>query len=269
MPDSDELRESGTTEPTEGPEKPAVPDQPAAAPPPTPPQAAIASEDVKGLREAVSGLTDMVATLRQGYEMLARGGAQQAPILPADVDDAAIDEAIAEGKAAPLVRKMVEARVARAVQEHIVPLRDQVQGTGMRAIADLAIEAVRPQLKYYDRYKKEIDTALAQVDPQFRMNPATIRAAHDIVVGQHISDLTNEEVEKAVRSARENPTGTPAPAAGRKQPVGVTVPTAGELWGKETADAVAGKGGEDSFARSFGYENWAEYLKKTNVGGEA
>jgi hypothetical protein len=221
------------------------------------------------LREAVTGLTDMVSTLRQGYEMLSRGGQQQAPILPADVSDTEIEEAIAEGKGAPLVRKMVEARVARAVAEQVAPLRQQVEGIGMPAIAGIAIESVRPQLKHYERFKKEIDANLSQVDPQYRMNPETIRAAYYMTIGKHQEELENERVEAEIRKARENPTGTPGTTAGRKQPTAPTVPTAGELWGKETADAVAGKGGEDAFAQAWGYENWADYLKKTNVGGEA
>src|SRR3990172_4249311 len=183
---------------------------PAAASPQAPPPS-IPAEDIKALRETVQGLADAVATLRQSFQAMQPGQAPE-PILP-DLADEEIETAIAEGKGAQAIRRAVEARIQRAVREHVTPLQQQVQGRGMPAIAALAIEAVRPQLKHYDRYKKKIDEALAAVEAEHRMNPQTIRAAHDIVVGRHLQEIVTEEVEKAVRGKRENPTGTPGTAA--------------------------------------------------------
>jgi len=227
----------------------------------------VASEDVKALRETVQGLADAVATLRQSFQAMQPGQAPE-PILP-DLADEEIETAIAEGKGAQAIRRAVEARIQRAVREHVTPLQQQVQGTGMAAIAALAIEAVRPQLKHYDRYKKEIDEALAAVGAEHRMNPQTIRAAHDIVVGRHLQEIVTEEVEKAVRGKRENPTGTPGTTAAGRHQTETKVPSALELFGKDAGQAVRDKGGEDTYAKRLGYESWADYLTKTGVEGEA
>lgn len=178
--------------------------------------------------------------------------------LPPAVSDEEINDAIrtAENPAAVL-RGMVKRELAAVVKSEVEPLRT----VGLGALGDLARRAAVPEMRHYQRFKGEIDSYIARLDPSLRSRPETWKVAHDAVVGMHHDQLANEAVEEAIRKARDE--GTAAPGAGGPGGQGQTkVPSVEEVAGADAAALLKMRGlTPDEFARRIGYESWSDYVK--------
>jgi len=185
-----------------------------------------------------------------------------APAAVEDVSDTEIDEALQAGRGAPVFRKMVDAAVKRVRREEIDPLRQQMVSTATDLVANVATR----DLRHYPKYKKEIDTMVAALPPETRVNPALWKWAHDVVVGQHVDEIAAEAVNAALR-----PAPTPEPMlrtarAGRGTPAGgaEATPDVYDVAGDEGEAALAHHGVDrDGFAKKLGYKNWTDYMKQT------
>lgn len=236
-------------------------------------QAAPAGPDpMDAIRQEIGQLRDFMMT---GFQAVAQ--TRQAPEQPAmapTVSNEELETAIAEGKGAAMIQAIVDAKLAKATQElqqgSIAPLAQMVQQHGVDAIAALAREqaaaSVEPELKpYVERYAQEIRQASSTLAPELAMRPEHQKNAQMFVLGQHIKEIMADVRERAVRSVRENPTGDAPGKAGRTTGTGDKVPTALELFGKAAGKEVAEAGGEDAWARKRHYDDFADFLLKTNA----
>jgi ABC-type transporter Mla subunit MlaD len=264
---------------------PKTPAQPAAKadppPPPPPPPAGLSKDEVKALLETtLSGLGDrlgsVVQQLNERIEALAARQPQvvvQPPAPPAsvaDITDEEIDRAVLSGQGAAqriraLVDRAVNAATERIIKERVQPLEE----FGVRALGDVTQRVVATSMKYYNRFKKEIDEQLNTLAPAARSNPLVIETIYNAVVGRHAEELANEAAEAAVRQAQEQ-TKAPAPgtgAGGQATERTDEVPTLQDFLGpaaNEAKEALQHKvqgADADAFARSLGYKDWASYMK--------
>lgn len=178
--------------------------------------------------------------------------------LPPEITDEEINDAIrtAENPAKAL-RGMLKRELATLVKTEVEPLRN----VGLGALGDLARRAAVPEMKHYGRFKGEIDSYIARLDPSLRSRPETWKVAHDAVVGMHHDQLATEAVEEAIRKTRDE--GTAAPGSGGPgQGQSGRVPTVEEAAGADAAALLKARGlSPDEFARKIGYDSWGAYLK--------
>jgi len=244
----------------------------------TPPAAdpAVSQTDFKAF---ASSVLDTLQSMQGGFNALAsarHAGQDTPPAEPAieDVTDDEVAKAVEDGDArrvAQLIRKAATAaseRSTRALKKSAV---EPLQTYGVSAIASLATRAAKADMPHYDRFKKEIDDAIAKLPLEARLNPDSIAYCHHVIVGLHAKELVTEAEEGAVRKLRESgqlaqtPTGT----TGRTQDAATKVPTVAELLGDEVAASFTALGKDpDHVARKLGYPGgWAEYAKKFQEGG--
>lgn len=249
---------------------------PAATPPATTPPAPsfVPADEFKRFEGVVS---QTLGTIKESLSAIAadrtaRGELPAAPPPIADVTDAELQKAMEEDpvKVPGLIRKMMRATEERIRREEVAPLRQQ----GEVLIANLAQAVGKTGMPRYDRFKAEIDRRLASLPAAYRVSPEVYKSIHDAVVGENVEAIVKEEVEKAIRQAREPEPVLGEPGTkvtGRTQPTTPQVPTAVELFGADVADEIARKGGEETYAKRLGYPDWAAYAKLTKemTGGGA
>jgi hypothetical protein len=56
---------------------------------------------------------------------------------------------------------------------------------GLNSVGAVVAESAAKTLKYYGRFKKEIDSYLEKMTPEMRRSPTAYKYAHDVVVGEH------------------------------------------------------------------------------------
>lgn len=189
---------------------------------------------------------------RGGYVPQAPAGPD--PDLPSDDDDE-------------------QTRIDKAVRRALKPVVaefNQFRSVGLGTLSKISERQVTPNLKYYDRFKKEIDNYLAQADPATRAQPESIVLAYNAVVGQHSAELIQEAIDadrKGVVREGVNP-GAPPPRSGRgglPPAKGSDVPSPADLGYTEgQIAAIEARGGPDAFARRMSggrYKGWADYAK--------
>lgn len=244
-------------------------DPPEGDPPPAdgdPPKPADQMPQLSELQAALAGLSKQVETLQTSFgavvaDTQARAARSEppAPKKPR-VTDQEINDAYASGNVAEVMRRLQQETVEELVEKHVAPL----QHTGIEAISGLTLEVTKGSMKYYPKFKAQIDEYVKNMGPDGRMNPAAIRAAHDIVAGQNIEAIVAEEVEKRARQAADAHKDAANIPGGKKRvdASGQEVPSVEQLFGVDAANALRSKGeSEDQFAQKLGYANWEAYVK--------
>jgi hypothetical protein len=258
-------------------------------PPPPPPAAGISKEEVQTmlsaalesagerLAQTVAALTEKVEALatRQPQVVVSPSAAPATPQAP-DISDADIDQAVLSGQGAAariraLVDRAVNAATQRVIEQHVKPLQEY----GVNTLSELSRRVTAGNMKYYQRFRKEIDERLNTLSPDVRANPIVIETIYNAVVGAHADELAREAAEAAIRQAQDQATGaakttTPGTGAGdaNVKRDADAVPSLDSFLGvaaAEARDALQHKGmggqSEDDFARSLGYKDWASYMK--------
>ncbi len=234
------------------------------------------------LRASLNANQVETANLRGSYDtLLASTNAGNAPPVvtpepPPTVEQ--IEAALQAGEsAAPLIAKLVSHttnEVRAGLEAKLAAMATRVDTYGLGAIAEHARhiaglqtgEDGKPKLKYYGRFKKEIDTVVAGMPTESQLTPDAIVGAHQYVVGQHMDDIIKEEVEARLRAAGGDPNMALGTSGGNgRSNTSTHVPDAAEAFGNEYAAAVKAKGGEDAFAKKMNYDGWEDYLQKTGV----
>jgi hypothetical protein len=269
MPDSPPIE---TPSPEHDPRTPA-PEAAAPEAAPTAPTAAAELAELRARYDADRAETRAtLQLLREGFTHLAASQARPATVAEPELSDEQIEQAIAEGKGAGMLRELARREAARATaqlqREAVDPLAARVNGAGMTAIARHAIVLAKPDMPYYERYRGEIDRELAKMSDDLKLEPGNIRYVHDIIAGGHIQELLAEERERVTRQFRDDPTSLPGlrPTA----PAGPKVPSAEELFGRGSTSArmVRDAGGEEAFVAHNARRNkaaaqtWAEYVAR-------
>lgn len=251
---------------------PSSDEQPDLTPDEGEPEAPAAAPSFVTVDEWKASQAEMQQTLqaiREGLNAVAsRPMAAPAPPSPAStppaISEEQFQEALATGDAKLVSRYLnqtIETREAHLRKTEIEPLKHQ----GMASLADLTRNLAAKDLKYYQKYQKEIDAKLANIPPEMRLNPEVYRMAHDSVVGANVDALVEERLQERLRKP-----ATPEPmpgggTAGRRAADG-HVPTVEELFGREAVDALnmqgEGRGDPDRVARGLGFNDWADYVKR-------
>lgn len=185
--------------------EPPKPEPPKVDPAPAPNFAT--KDDLAAINAALQNVTSQLAQFGGRVDVLAGDRGRQPEPAPQpkpfqrtvtqDMIDAAHDEG--DYKKAS---RLQSAFTAETIQEANLAIQNQItqlQHNGLSMIANVVGTQARGGLKYYDRFKKEIDECLAQVDPSVRANPEAYKWAHDTVVGKHHDELLKEAEEAAIR----------------------------------------------------------------------
>jgi hypothetical protein len=252
----------------------------------SPPQA-LSKDDVKTLvSEAVAGVsTQLAQTIQQLSAKVEELATRQPSVVvqspatmpampePADITDQEIDAAVLQGQGAAariraLVDRAVNAATSRIIEQHVKPLQEY----GVNTLSELSRRVTAGRMKYYDRFKKEIDERLNALSPDVRANPVVIETIYNAVVGAHADELAREAAEAAVRQAQDasQQTGKSEPGTGAGREAlekDSDVPSIDKYLGPLLGDgleALQHKGpgvDPDAFARGLGYKDWAHYMK--------
>lgn len=83
---------------------------------------------------------------------------------------------------------------------------------GMQTMAQMAEQSAQA-LPHYTKYKREIDQVVRSMGANASATPHNWKLAHDYIVGLHVNDLINEQVEARIRQASADPGGGPAPSS--------------------------------------------------------
>jgi hypothetical protein len=182
--------DEGEEKPPKEPEKPQV--------------TGLTRDDILGIvREAVG------PTVRESIRALQaerQAGAPEPEI--DDIKDEELDAAIAAGGgSATAIRRAIKAEAERLARKLSKEKIDPLQATGSRALSRLALRAAAPEMAYYERFKKEIDSAAANVPPDRVGDPDYLIEVHDYLVGRNWKAIQQEEREKVAREA-DKPKGT-------------------------------------------------------------
>lgn len=246
---------------------------PPATPPNDPPASAsetryASAEEFRQFQQSVD------AGFNRVLSMLNRTGSVAAPTAPPAIEDVLdddLDNAIAEGKgASKLVRKAIGAAVDRVRRGEI----DSIRSTGFGAIGKLVRHIATREMKFYDRYKREIDAAIAELPPESQLDPDLLIAIHNTIAGrpENIQRMIDEARQSALREATDEGS---ADAGGtgtrRSDPASRTppVPSPRELLGEAAADALDAAGRTpDRFAQGLGYRDWSHYVDEYKKGTE-
>lgn len=252
-------------DPDEPPNDDANPSLEGADQPPQPPQPAV--EDRLSKLEGLLGtMGERFGTLETSLRAISdvRRDVQPPPIddepqLPSMEE---LEQALLDGKGAAKLLQAADLLAERKIRKLREESLDPAISQSTSAVASLAKDAAAAKMPHYKRFQREIDQYIDQLPPNLRLRPETYKIAHDAIVGSHVDDLVREEREKVLREGAGGGATTPGSATGRDHGT-KTIPTVRELLGEGAEQALTSTGKTpDSFAKSMGYESWADYAEK-------
>lgn len=242
-----------------------IPDEPAApeAPAPAAPPAYVPADEFKAFQATITGTLDMVRESLQAINSSRVHEPARPEAAIEDVSDADIEAALAAGQGADKFRKMLaasEARLARSLGSRM----ENIETTAGNSLSDMALQMAKPQMKYYEKpqIKKKIDAYVAQLPMHQKLTPQNYLVVYNAVVGEHMSEIIQEEVEAALRKkAASGNAAVPGSSNGRSNE-SPTTQTVKEVFGEDAERALRSEGRSlDAVARGFGFKNGEEYLK--------
>lgn len=224
----------------------------------------VTQEQFQQLQAQLGHLQQSNLVLQQALAQTQQQAPQQAA--PQRITDEQVQKLIDEGKGVEAMRLLA----AEQANERVSALEQ----TGVASLQSLTKQVALQKLSHYEQYQDEIEgylQQLAQQAPDALLNPQVYELAHNYVVGQHVDDLVEAKVQEELRRRQQAPVGDIGPA-GRVTTHGQgggKIPSPTELFGPEIEQTLAQKGGADNWAQSLGYQNWADYVQKTEVEGNA
>ncbi len=231
----------------------------AAAPPVAPPAPAITPEQFEQL---MAQNAHLMQSNNQLMQHLATQAAPVSPAVPPMTDDQ-FQELADAGKGASAMRAVIAESQETAFGKRL----ENLEKTGVYSLERIAAAVGKQGLEHWDRFQKEIDVVLGQVDATTRTQPEVYKFAYDTVRGRHVEDLVKEGVEAELRKQASASVGDPTQTAGPGRATGGGgedgVPTVEELCGKDAAISADQKGGPDAYAQTLGYADWKTYIKDT------
>ena len=230
-------------------------------PPPAQP-AYVNNEDFNRFQGMIEGRFNEIGnTIAQAVAQLNNRPAAPAHAEP-EVSAEELEQALSEGKGADKFMRAVDSRM-RKLEGTIRTRLDEIESSGIGAISEVVGEVVRPQMPYYNRYKKEVDAYIASLPAHLRIKKDVHLVAYNAVAGSHVAEIVKEEREKVLREAADpNAAGAPGGAGGRQQngTVKDAAPTVADLFGKDASDALTAIGRTpDQHAQRMGHKDWGTY----------
>jgi hypothetical protein len=89
---------------------------------------------------------------------------------------------------------------------------DPAMQSGAQTIEQISAKITRADMKHYDLVRDDVESALANLPVDQRMNPTMRTAAYNIAVGQNLDKILDAQKEEILRAASPPP-GTPPPAS--------------------------------------------------------
>lgn len=142
---------------------------------------------------------------------------------------------------------------------------DPAMATGAQTIEQISAKITRADMPHYDLVRTDVESALANLPVDQRMNPQMRTAAYNIAVGQNLDKILDAQKEEILRAATPAP-GTPPPSANArsKDSKGNEVPKPSEVLSRDSLAALEGVGKTpDEYYKSRGYAGgWTEFYEK-------
>ncbi len=210
----------------------------------------------------LAALNETMGALREGLTRPVY--ASPAPAPAGRITRAQFMEAVQVGNEA-VVEAYEQQQEADWAQRHVTPLRT----TGLDAVAKLTERISTSDLKYYTRFKKDIDAFVQSMPAEARLSGDVYRFAHNAIVGQNIDVIEKEAREAAIRGAAEPDVPEVPVRGGRRGAKADAVPQPDDLAdGMSRTLHGAGKDG-DRMAQRMGYADWKDYMTKTKEYADA
>ncbi|WP_413935953.1 hypothetical protein [Nitrospira sp. BLG_1] len=149
------------------------------------------------------------------------------------------------------------------------------QDSNTRSLAAMAREMAMgsrkadgtPRMKHYEKYKKEIEAALANAHPDDLKNPNAYFAAYSFIVGQHMDEIEEEARRGAVRGDRDRDTGGSTGQTSRTTVIKDDTQTANGLSQEELTILESMGRTPEQYAKSWGYNSVEELVKARKAEG--
>jgi hypothetical protein len=194
-----------------------------------------------------------------------------------DVSDDEIEAAMEAGdfkKAIALQKKQarIEAKRESAVlrETEIRPLQGTINNVGLPTMANLTRHVITNQLPeeartFYEKHKDAVHAHVAKMPPEAQVDPEALRGAIAYEIGMQalsggLKQQIDDEAERRIRSGNQPGTIRPGARGATTQAVDYE-----KVFGPGATAAAESKGGFDAYARSMGYEDMADYCRKTGV----
>ena len=244
------------------------------APPTTPPKGdvSVKKEDWDALNKRLDSFERTTMNFNQQPSAPA---APQGPTLADQVKEidtaivefnAKIDDAVTNGK--PISSLMSE-RDTLAHRRTRLQIKyediDPAMNMGVDTINQISAEMTRGKMKYYDIVKDDVESSLAALPPDQRMNPQMRKAAYDIAVGKNIDSIMDAQKEEILRSASELPGNVPTGGNSRTQNADGTdtIPEASKILSPGAVAAMRSVGKTpDTYYQGLGYKGWDDFYEK-------
>ena len=239
-----------------------TPAETVATPPPAPTPSYVTVEQFMEFQ------TSMQQMLQSTLQAATQRPQPQAEPTFEEPSDEELDNAALEGKgvgrAVKRAIRATEARLRRETANETAQVRD----IGLPALASIALHNAKQtwEPEYYDKYKREIDQAIAALPPEFKADMDKLNLVYSTVIGLHRKEIIAMEKEKAVRQARE-PQDTQVPRGRGREitPSANDLPEDRDLFGPESVAGLRnlGRGRSiEDIAKKLGYNNPDEYRAK-------
>lgn len=222
----------------------------------------VTQEEFSQQMQILNNLANSVQSLATGFNAQAmRPQAMPEEKEIPEVTEEEWEEAEGDPKATRRLLRQERARDAQIQRRELAQVRD----TGFNAISGLVRDKLESK-KYYKEYKVEVDALVEQLPPQARLDPKVLDACYNQVVAVHVDDIEKKIRQEAGRkTALGTQPNTPGSRSGRQ--VRRTDPDDDDFdLDSDTEEGLEVLGHDrDSFAKSLGYQNWKDYIKKTKV----
>lgn len=252
---------------------------------PTPTPTAVTKEEFQSFQSTMLEKFDNVTNyfMNQNKQSTPQ---QVAALVIDDVSDEEYADAIAgnitdKHKAAAITQKRHEA-IAKRSNQSLMQEIEQLKTVGMASIGNLNQQTLS-SLPHYKTYKKEIDTAIANLDPSVRVNAEALKGVYNYIIGGHLDEILTAERETVLRQANTAQAETASRTTNRsfnKSSSTSSSPDPSEVLSEPALQAIRFKYGStgpaaiEKFAQSQGVKDWDSYYNKfikplENVEGNA
>lgn len=244
----------------------------------------VADENAPATRAEFSALDARLAQLAGSIEQLAsrpvvvQAAAPVAVAAAPDASDEEIDSAIAEGKGAGHIKRLIARRLDEARREVSAEL-GAVRDYGTTMLGSVAERAFVAGLTEADRglfrrFEQDVRGLVGQCEPALRGHPETWETAFSAILGQpsHRMTLETERVEAELRRRDAVTAAANAPQPGRSgSPRGMdaddAIPTLVELAGDfphlgDMSEAEFVKKMNRGKPKAQHYKDWADYIER-------
>ncbi len=175
-----------------------------------------------------------------------------------------IDEAVKDGKPISALMSKRDELVQRGTRITIKAQDiDPFMNIGITALDQLSDRVTRGDMPHLDLVKDDFDEAIAQLDPQYRMNPQFRTMAYNVAVGKNVTKIMEAEKEKILREAAQPNNDEPTAGSRAEGSQGDQTPKPEDVLSADALNSIASVGKTpDTYYQGMGYKGWEDYYEK-------